>query len=303
MSQAPLIIHHRGFQPHIPFCLWRNQRTNPDRRIIFLGDSTNRIGGINYQHEDGQEDQKKHMLFLSAYRHVTHSEFLKTRSHLERWFRLSSFLERSGINQLYFLDSDYLLFCSLNDFEPSWALEEAAGTPCLWGFCYLKSASIVHRFCEWLMDLYRREEKLMAMLSRYEGVGLGDMSLLLEYCQEEKLHVAKMDWQNSQARDCFDDCYYGCSYFDHPHDFRRLRQHIPGGAVQLEGDGESRRLLGLHFQGHRKRQIPGFTGWNPAMVKAFFRPNLRRNLRHLLQYFWEGRRCASLLRRPWGQES
>lgn len=295
---APLVIHHAGFQPHLPFCLWQNRRTNPRRQIIFLGDASNRVRGIEYQHEDAEEDQKKNLIFHASYRHVTESEFRKTRSHLERWFRISSFLERSGIDRFYFLDSDYLLFCDLSQHEAKWLAHPAVGTPSLWGFCYLRSASIVHRFCEWLMELYRDEVRFGAMLARYQGIGLGDMSLLLEYCQDEKLDVTKMDWEHSTERECFDDCYYGCSYFDHTRDFDRLRQDRPGGPVHLQAEGGTRRLLGLHFQGHRKRQIPGFTGWDPAVLRAFFRPNLRRNLRHLLQYFWEGRRCRRLLGRP-----
>lgn len=299
---APLIVHHGGFQPHIPFCLWQNRRANPGRPLIFLGDASNRVGGIDYRHEDVVNHQEKNASFVPAYRHVTGSEFLKERSHLERWFILSSFLEKNGIREFYFLDSDFLLFCDLTHHEPAWLAEEAAGTPSFWGFCYFRSADIVHGFCAWLMKLYGQEKKFQAMLARYRamgpGVGLQEMSFIREYIAETGLRVAPLDWPHHDKPDCLDDCYFGCSYFDHPQDFDRLRQDCPGGPVHLQAQGGMRRLLGLHFQGHRKRQIPGFTGWDPAVVRAFFRPHLRRNLRHLLQYFWEGRRCRRLLGRP-----
>ena len=273
--------------------------------MVLLGDKTNRIRGIDYRHEPVADHQEKNRHLVAAYRHVTGSEFLKERSHLERWFILSSFLEKSGINQFYFLDSDYLLFADLKEHEAGWLSEVVAGTPSFWGFCYFRSADIVHGFCEWLLELYRMEERFGEMLARYRaigpGVGLQEMSFIQEYLAETGLHVARLDWPHHSATDCFDDCYFGCSYFDHPRDFDRLRQESPGGPVLLQTESGTRRLLGLHFQGHRKRQIPGFTGWNSALVKALFRPNLRRNLRHLLQYFWEGRRCRGLLERPAGR--
>lgn len=302
MRSPPLIIHHDGFQPHLPFCLWQNRRTNPHRDLILLGDETNRVHGIDYRHAEMRGYQKKNAFLIRAYRHVTGSEFRKERSHLERWFVLSDFLEESGIQNFYFMDSDYLLFCDLDRHEPAWFAEEAAGTPLFWGFCYFRSADLVHGFCDWLLELYRAEKRFEAMLARYRamgpGAGLQEMSFIREYIAERGVRVAPLDWAHQSAPECFDDCYFGCSYFDHPRDFDRLRQDSPGGAVNLQTEGRKRRLLGLHFQGHRKRQIPGFTGWSPAVVRAFFRPNLRRNLRHLLQYFGEGRRCRRLLGRP-----
>lgn len=298
----PLLIHHSGFQPHVPFCLWQNRKTNPERAVILLGDATNRVQGIDYRHEEMRDYQEKNASFLAAYRHVTHSEFYKERSHLERWFILSSFLERNGIDQFYFLDSDYLLFCNLLEHEQGWTSSVAAGTPSFWGCSYFRSAEVVHGFCEWLLGLYRQERRFEAMLARYRamgpGVGLQEMSFLHEYCVETKLSVTKLDWRHTSSSECFDDCYYGCSYFDHRTDFDLLRQKSPGGAVKVRGEAGARRLLGLHFQGHRKRQIPGFTGWSKSLAVAFLRPNYRRNMRHLFQYLWEGYRCRHLLQRP-----
>ena len=301
MIKAPLIIHHSGFQPHIPFCLWQNQRSNPDREVILLGDGSNRVEGINYRHEDVMNYQEKNRHLISSYRHNTGSDFLKERSHLERWFLLSEFLERHRIGAFYFMDSDYLLFCRLAEHEAAWLDRPAAGTPSFWGFCYFRTPKPVHEFCQWLLELYNEEGRFQEMLARYRamgpGHGLQEMSYIQEYCREKKLSVEPLDWRHSPSRDCFDDCYFGCSYFDHPSDFHRLSQTAPGGHVFLESDKGPRRLLGLHFQGHRKRQIPGFTGWNPLMVKSLLRPNYRRNIRHLLQYGVEGWRCGSRLRK------
>jgi hypothetical protein len=300
-QRPPLLVHHTGFQPHIPFCLWQNRRSNPGRRLILLGDGINRVAGVDYRHEEVANYQDKNRHLIAAYRHNTDSEFLKERSHLERWFILSSFLEKSGINQFYFLDSDYLLFCSLAEHESAWLNHEAAGTPSFWGFCYFRTAEPVHQFCRWLLELYGQEDRFQSMLARCQamGSGLQEMSYIEEYCREKNLSVAPLDWRHTSSPDCFDDCYYGCSYFDHPAGFRRLRQTAPGGHVLLETERGPRRLLGLHFQGHRKRHIPGFTGWSRQMVQSLIRPNYRRNIRHLCQYAWEGWRCQLQLRRSW----
>ena len=45
-----IIYFHEGFSPYLPFALRQARISNPDARIILLGDYQNRIQGIQYEH-------------------------------------------------------------------------------------------------------------------------------------------------------------------------------------------------------------------------------------------------------------
>jgi len=307
MNQAPLIIHHEGYQPYLSFCLWQNRRTNPDRPIILLGDEVSRIRGIEYRHELIADYQTKNRIFIEKYRHVTRSDYVKERRHLERWFVLSTFLEQAEIKAFYFIDSDYLLFSNLTEHESAWSSCGLMGTPSFWGLSFHESTFHIHHFCDWLLGLYADTQRFEVLLKQQHEMNghLQEMGFINEYCAEQRVLIQKMDWRNSGKNNSFDDYIFGSSYFSDRDEFMKLRQEVPGGPVTLHHNGGhgTRRLLGLHFQGHSKRQIPGFTGWCRPVWNSFFRPNYRRNLKHLFQYVWEGRRCRRLLQRPWSQES
>lgn len=295
---APLIIYHTTFLPYLPFCLWQNTRTNPGRECVLLGDQDNRIEGIPYTHIDTATYQEKNTDFIKVYRHASNSHFEDERRCIERWFVLWEFLEKKRIRDFYFLDSDYLLFGDLSEFEFAWKGGGPCGTPDLFGLGYFPAASLIGDLCKWILDLYQNDERFAAMRDRFQkaGEGLQEMGLIREFCLCEGVPVRKLTWRHSEMNPCFDDGFFGSSYRYNSQEFSRLAQKEAGGAVSVWDGRCNRRFLGLHFGGHQKNQIPGFTGLTPAVIRSFFRPNYRRNLKWLLQYLWNGRACRARLR-------
>jgi len=293
----PLVIHHTGFLPYLPFCLTQNVRANPGREVILLGNEQNRISGIPYRHENVSAFGGKNEVFHRSYRHITRSVLADERRCLERWFILSEFLGKSGVGSFYFLDSDYLLFADLALFESRWLSCQAAGTPLFWGFAYFRSPELIHGFCDWLLELYRDERRFSEMRGRYEkeGSGLQEMGFIREYCREAQVDIRSLSWCDTSDAETWDEGFFGSSYHSHPDDFRMIRQSEACGPVWFTRGKERRRLLGMHFIGHSKSQIPGFTGWTGPVVRSFFRPNYRRNLKWLFQYAWVGRHCRRRL--------
>jgi len=295
----PILIYHTSFSPYLPFSLWQNQRANPDRELILIGNEAGQIQGLNYQHVDetGYRDLLDEM--KRSYRHMADCQVADEQRCLGRWFVLSEFLRKEAIGEFYFMDSDFLLFASLGQFEAHWKDDEMIGTPLLWGFSFLRNPQPVHDFCQWVLELYRSDLKRQALRKKYaeQGSGLAEMGLMTEFFREAGLTIRNVTWENPEADPCFDEGFFGSSYRYHPQDFRQIRQAGPGQAVYYERDGIARRLLGLHFVGHQKNQIPGFTGWTLAVIRSFFRPNYRRNLKWLLQYLWNGRVCRGRLQR------
>lgn len=297
--RPPLLIYHTSFLPYLPFALWQNSKTHPDRQVILLGDRTNRCDGIDYVHQDVAEYQHENEKFIRVYRHAVDAHFQDERRCIERWFVLGEFLTKTGLESFYFLDSDYLLFEDLASQEREGIPRTPWGTPYLFGLSLIPDAKLVHRLCAWILDLYQSEPRFLAVKKELEseGWGMQEMGLILSFCREQGIQVENRTWQQSTTEACFDNGHFGSSYKHNRRVFDSLRQASAGGPVTGWDGKRRRRLSGLHFGGNNKSQIPGFTGWSPAVIRSFFRPNYRRNLKYLCQYLWNGSRCRSQLAR------
>ena len=295
--KAPLIIYHTSFLPYLPFSLFQNTRTNPNRETILLGDRHNRVSGIPYTHIETEGYQEKNREFLPVYRHASPSHFGDERRCIERWFVLWDFLEKNKTKSFYFMDSDYLLFANLDDFEKNWAHGSVCGTPRIFGLGYFPDAELIGCLCRWILGLYKNGARFEATREQFRraGSGLQEMGLIAEFCREEKVSVMDLSWRQVGTDPCFDDGFFGSSYRYTPKEFHRLRQSQAGGPVFARDGKKIQRLLGLHFGGHNKSQIPGFTGWSTAVLRSFLRPNYRRNLKWLIQYALTGSACRRQL--------
>lgn len=295
---APLIIHHQGFSPYLPFCLWQNIRTQPERPIVLLGDGKNRIRGMKYYHVDSADYQGLNRNLIAAYRHATEADFYDERRCLERWFILAEFLQKNKSTGFYFADSDYLLFANLAEVENLHDRFQAFGTPNIFGFAYLPDKKPVLDFCLWLLDLYKNEKRFLKLYQEHQKAGgrLQEMAYLQAFCRESGLNLIDQTWKNPGKNPCFDDGSFGSSFRYTKDFFGKLVQKVRGGALKFREPCGQRSLAGLHFGGHQKNQIPGFTGWSEELIVAFFRPNLRRNLKYLFQYLFFGELCRRKIR-------
>lgn len=104
-KKTPCIIYfHEGFSPYLPFALRQARISNPDARIILLGDSENRIKGIPYEHHLLSDFKSRHQEFLECYRHFHPGHLGDERRCIERWIYLSEFLKKQQIEEFLFLD-------------------------------------------------------------------------------------------------------------------------------------------------------------------------------------------------------
>ena len=296
--RTPLIIHHQGFLPYLPFCLMQNIRSQPGREIILLGDAKNRIPGLQYRHVDSGQFQSLNEQLIRSYRHATDADFHDERRCLERWFILAAFLPTLDSGGFYFADSDYLLFSDLAEIEQVHPPEKLFGTPNLFGFAYFPDQNLIRQFCLWLLDLYGDEKRFSAMQEacRREGGRLQEMTFIQAFCRETGLAISDRTWKAPGESACLDDGSFGSSFRYTKPFFQKIVQARTGGEVSYRESGKQRRLVGLHFGGHKKNHIPAFTGWSPEVLAAFFRPNFRRNTKHLLQYLFFGEICRQKLR-------
>jgi hypothetical protein len=193
-TKAPpcIIYFHEGFSPYLPFALRQARRSNPDARIILLGDGQNRIHGIEYEHHFLADYEGRHQEFLDCYQHFHAGHLGDERRCIERWIYLSEFTQRNGIHEFIFLDSDALLFSDMESLIEKWRGHDAAGTPYFFGFCYFERKGLVKDYADWIFQQYKSQAimeswKNLLEKSKSQGnaVNITDMFLAQKFITEK----------------------------------------------------------------------------------------------------------------------
>ena len=302
---SPCIIYfHEGFSPYLPFTLWQACKSNPDARIILLGDSENRIQGIPYEHHLLSDFKSRHQEFLESYRHFHPGHLGDERRCIQRWVYLSEFLKEQKIEQFLFLDSDMLLFRDVRETLLATQGYDAAGAPMFWAFCFFLKKNLVTDFTDWIFQQYRNPsviDKWDAEFRRHlagekEQAGIiQDMALAKMFIEEKGIRV--LDLTQPANGKIVDSGRLGGAFQHGRKDVDILFQQEAGGAVGTVIGGITLTLTAIHVAGFYKNHIAGLTGWSWPIVKSFFRPNYRRNIKQLFWYGLNGLRYRRYLRR------
>jgi hypothetical protein len=299
-----IIYFHEGFSPYLPFALRQARISNPDARIILLGDYQNRIQGIQYEHYLLSDYDGRHQEFLECYRHFHPGHLGDERRCIERWVYLSEFLKKKKIEEFLFLDSDMLLFCDVGEILSKSRGYDAAGAPMFWAFCYFLKKNLVAEFTDWIIQQYRNPamiRKWDAAFRRHlsgekeQGAIIQDMALAKMFIEERGIRV--LDLTHSTNGKIVDSGRFGGAFQHKKKDVDILFQHEAGGPVETVVAGRTVLLAAVHVAGFYKSHMPGLTGWSWSIFFSFFRPNYRKNIKQLFWYGLNGFRFRRYLRR------
>ena len=304
-KKAPCIIYfHEGFSPYLPFALRQAGISNPDARIILLGDYQNRIQGIQYEHHLLLDYNGRHQEFLECYRHFHPGHLGDERRCIERWVYLSEFLKKQKIEEFLFLDSDMLLFCDVGEILSKSREYAAAGAPMFWAFCYFLEKNLVADFTDWIFQQYRNPEVIKKWDTAFRrhlagekerGAIIQDMALAKMFIEERGIRV--LDLTQPTDGKIVDSGRLGGAFQQKRKDVDILFQQEAGGPVGTVLGGITLALTAVHVAGFYKNHMPGLTGWSWPVFRSFFRPNYRKNIKQLFWYGLNGFRYRCYLRR------
>ena len=286
-KEVPCIIYfHEGFSPYLPFTLWQAKKSNPEARIILLGDERNRISGIQYEHHLISGYSTKAQEFRKIYQHFHPGNLEDERRCIERWLILADFLRQQNTRDFLFLDSDTLLFENFLSTPPEWNDHDAAGAPLFWNFCFFKKRKLVEDYAAWILKQYHNPSTLNRWRTLFEegrGFKIQDMALANFFVKETGISV--LDVSAPDGGKVVDTGKWGGAFLQGKKRINIVSQRKKGGKIHvLTGQGPIQ-LRAIHVQGFYKNHVAGLTGWSWPVLKSFFRPNYRKNFKQL---FWYG---------------
>lgn len=278
VSAYPIIVIHKGDQDYLFACLKQAAYSNPESRIILLGNNLNKIvtsPDFSYKVEHYNIDD----YFQSA------KEFEKIYKHhsincpefelfcIQRWFVINDFIKKQGIEKFLHLDSDVLLYSNFQkekDYMEIVQKYDMTISRISGHTSFFNSQEILQKFCDFVVDLYSNDfyEKMHMdkktgnfthMQTKTElGYILSDMSLL--YAFSNMPDVKCLDTSKIINGTLIDVCLS-----DHP-DFAYLsdeianiifdKSNVPYLIKRSKNSLEPVRMHSIHFQGKKKKIMP-----------------------------------------------
>ena len=245
----PLVILHRGEASFMQRVLKENRRSNPDQRIIVLGDDYNRVPGIEYHR---WSDYRRYSgRLVKAYRHQSVNAFPFELLCMERWAVLLDFCEKWGLEEVIHLDSDVILYEPIVDSLPLMRGHKAA-------ICGI-SPHVGYFRVEELAYAYEVMCSFFENPSRFPKLGLhGNCSDMIFLGYAAKQHGWGCLLERSDGA-VFDHHLGTADGFEFQNN-QKCFQFVSGQPyVRCEASGELIRFRCIHFQGRGKALIEPIT--------------------------------------------
>jgi hypothetical protein len=241
---APLIFIHFGNSSYLRYTLKSARLHNADKRIILLGDESNRhYGGRGIEYFDfshfGEGPEIK--LFDKIYRFIggkQHRESQWVKFVFRRWFHLYYFLSAQRIERFWTFDSDTLVLCQLSRQEEKYVrydCTEQCGGSCMNGL--VNNLKAVKGYLDKINELFLREEYIFEQMKDFEvhpNYAFTEMRAYETYKKESginRIHLGSV-----LDGEAFDDCLWKAGDFE---SFEKLPPGVGGSPkkVYLNGDG------------------------------------------------------------------
>lgn len=112
MSAYPIIILHKGNHDYLKICIKQAKYSNPDSRIILIGDNSNKKLAFDagIEHYLIGNYFKSAFEFAKIYSHHSTNDYNYELFCFQRWFIILDFINSQGIDKFIHIDSDVLLF-------------------------------------------------------------------------------------------------------------------------------------------------------------------------------------------------
>lgn len=109
---TPIVLIHRGFSQYMRYSLKQAEHFNPFASIYLIGDrANNRFSGIH--HWDATKVIQDLPFNSRIYRHLSTNGFDFEFFCFQRWFLLREMMERENIHDVFYMDSDVMLYRSI----------------------------------------------------------------------------------------------------------------------------------------------------------------------------------------------
>ena len=206
MKPAPIIFCHYGNTDYLPYVVDCVRRTNPQKRIVLLGDETNRWlnGKIEHYLFDSYANGPEIETFNQVYQLIQGAKHGHVKGNrdwvnfvFKRWYYVYNFLKSAGIERFWHFDSDTMIVNDLAVHESKYAAydctEQCDGS-CMNGF--VSSPVIVGKYLQKINELFQRraylEEQAREFETKNPDYAFTEMRAYEKFRSEERVNSIRL---------------------------------------------------------------------------------------------------------------
>lgn len=290
----PIITIHLGASEYVDICLRKARMTNPDSRVILLGNAENAdLPAVREglaEHFDLTRDLYREDIpeLERIYRHFSSLSPIFELFCVKRWFFLRNFLRAEKITRCLHLDSDVLLFCNVTR-------EARLFPPCdmtvgkwddngyLLHTAFIFRPEVLDHFTRHILEIYRDETALRQLAERNRKknghVWISDMNLFFDFARKNEISLAFLEDRQAESGICFDSRISDVSRFRGVRKWLILRRFkkiffedgLPYGILK---EGRQKILMkSIHYNGSTKflmkHHLAGKTPFLPIFLSRW----------------------------------
>jgi len=253
--------------------------SNPNSQVYLIGDDENDVYEF-VAHENIIDYSARANEFACIYQHLSSNSRSFELFCFQRWFVLREFLEKKGINECLYVDSDVMLYADVTEEQErfrsfEFTLHSERDVNCM----FINEVSTLGDLCEFVFTSYEDPSKLGELRALHKdcvdaGVsgGICDMTVWEQYAGRNPERVG--DTSVIIERSTFDSSMCVSNGFEMGAGMKKIRL-IDGQphCLHIES-GQQIKFCVLHFQGQSKEHLAEyFTG---STLECLWR-NLQRN--------------------------
>ena len=225
---VPIIFIHYGGVKYLKYTLRCARKSNPEKRIILLGDQSNKryahktadfFDMENFSNSPEHEEYQAIFQIIHGERHrftKRHGMEFWLRFVFRRWFLINEFLQRENIGAFWTFDSDTLVLESLASREARFAAYDATTQCC--GKClngWVGSSELVNRYVQCILDQFKDKnflEQQRIRINQNIALSFNEMDAFCEFQKRER--VKTIHAQKPIQGEIFDDALALVSGFE-----------------------------------------------------------------------------------------
>jgi len=181
-----IVFIHRSNSNYLSYTLAQAKYSNPDARVILLGDESNKYESVEHYSIADYSDSASD--FAQVYQHLSVNPIEYELLCFQRWFVLKDFIRQQSIQHCLYLDSDVMLYVDVVEEQKRLANYNIALTGYVPGSTYINSLAALEQFCRFITHLYQDPIAFQSIESAFKqklrnslATSISDMFAFEEY--------------------------------------------------------------------------------------------------------------------------
>ena len=257
MPPPPIILIHRGDSFYLAHAIAQARSSNPDSRLILLGDRSNSFYlGVEHHRYEDYFDEAREFATLFTFEYFANYQYPWILFCHQKYFALRDFVRAQRIDRFLLIDSDVMIYDLIGpyfDYYKDFRMTlSASSTPSAQAaFAVVNDSTVTGDLCDCYTELYRSSaDKLQKRFGKScftEMLGLG---LLMKESLSKITNTYEDNDEFAVHHNMLDDMR-----FEKEGEITRIfwRKNVP--MLRKREDGCLLKSPILHFHGHAKKQM------------------------------------------------